>query len=248
MEGSSIASSFSDIVSRPSSYQCTIEELSFICSDVFILKIKPRGENTDFSFIPGQFIGVTNPDWRFLHPVHYFSIASSPKSPYIELCVKIFGEWTKSLSKKKAGEYLEITEPKGKFIFDTKKESVFLAGGVGIVPFMSMLRSIEKSNRHKISILYGSRNLNSIYYKKEIEETCNTLKIKLVHILSDEISGWKGYNGFITEDMIRHEIKNVPGSTFFICGPPVFVTKMEDILSRMSVKNANIKRELLTRI
>lgn len=228
-----------------------IDEINFINNDVFWLKVKPASGGKIFSFQPGQFVSLKDSKSGKAQQGHFFSIASSPdETNYIELCIKIIGFWTRSLARKKPGDEIMLSGPWGKFIWsDQIKKAVFLAGGVGITPFLSMFRHIhEKRLESSILLLYGNRTPDSIIFKNELDFLIKKPFGKIVHILSDVVDDHAGqsYKGFITADIIKKETEPVKKSTFFVCGPPVFVQKMRKTLMGMSVNPANIRQELFT--
>lgn len=218
--------------------------------EAFILKLKPRNSNQIFSFLPGQFAQIKNPKFEKPDECHLFSIASSPDNKdYLEFCIKTYGFWTQALSKLKVEDTLKVKGPFGKFVFDLSLTNiVFLIGGVGITPVMSMLRHIDgKKLEGNFVLLYGNRDEKSIAYKNELEDLSSKIKaLKVVNVLSelDPSSNWKGYKGFITSDLIQKEVNLESKPTFFLCGPPIFIQKMKEALKQLNVSEEKIKIEL----
>lgn len=227
----------------------TIVRVGKETADTFILLAKPvLGEV--FPFSPGQFAGIENPEYPSGQKNHFFSIASSPNDKVrLKFCFKVYGDWTKRLSEKNPGDRLRIAGPFGKFMWhSTVQHAVFLAGGIGITPFVSMLRYIKEANEHpSITLLYGNRTEKDIVYRSFLEETIRHLPGgKIIHILSHltESDIWEGYRGFLTKEILEKEVTFNADPTFFICGPPIFVQLAEDILKQKSVAESKIRREL----
>ncbi|KKQ96545.1 MAG: hypothetical protein A3C27_01820 [Candidatus Levybacteria bacterium RIFCSPHIGHO2_02_FULL_39_36] len=223
-----------------------IIDINFDSEDVFILKVKPlRGRVLNFK--PGQYTRIIIPD----HPKtreHFFSFASSPENKsYLEFCIRIYGNWTKALSQLKKGKIIKISSPMGSFIWKNGiRNAVFIVGGIGISPFMSMLRYIVKKNSiEKITLLYGNRTQQTISYKKELEEISKKITLKIIHIFSEEKEKLyiPAYHGFITKKIIEKEIDFSAKPVIFITGPQVFIEKMLPVLGKIADKE-KIKFEL----
>jgi len=148
-------------------------------------------------------------------------VLSSPiRNDYLEFCIKEYGHWTKELSQIEIGATLYISNPQGSFVWDkTYTNVVFLLGGIGISPIMSMLRFLKDTKQDQsLTLLYGNRTVETIAYKDELE----TLKkyftyYNVVHIFSHlpQDHPWNGYRGFITSDILRTEVNFERKPTFF---------------------------------
>jgi ferredoxin-NADP reductase len=222
------------------------------CEDTFIYRVKPK-EGEEFDFTAGQYVFITNPAYMKPGEAHPFSIASSSaEKNYLEFCIKVYGGWTRTLSKLEPGSELYISPPQGNFLWDeTINRAVFLLGGIGIAPIMSMLRTIQaKGQTPELTILYGNRTPETIAYKDELEALQKTLSLKIVHIFSHvpEDHSWQGYRGFITEDIIRQEGDLSRNPAFFIIGPPVFIGKMLVALDILAIQKDRIKTENISPI
>ena len=219
---------------------------------VFIYQVKPKNKTEVFSFLPGQFAQIKNPSYQASNKAHLFSISSSPNSKdHLQFCVKTYGFWTQALSKLQIGSIFLIKGPFGKFVWDSfLKNAVFLIGGVGVSPIMSMLRFIDEKNQTPIlTLVYGNRMQHSIPFKEELDVL--KLKIpnfKVIHVLSDlkPEDSWNGYKGFITEEILNKEVNFEEKPIFFLCGPPIFVEKMSVLLKSFDVKEDTIKTELFS--
>ena len=201
-----------------------------------------------FSFFPGQFCQIKNPTYLKPEEARCFSIASAPHESHLEFAFKVYGSWTKQLGRARIGDSLHISGPFGKFTWSQDlPNAVFLAGGIGITPFISMLRSIQRSPRKStITLLYGNRTEADIAYRSEIQAMVDTLpQSKVIHILSNTTSGdsWTGYRGFFSKEILLKEIAFDKSPSFFVCGPPPFVTLSEKLLDECNVDRTKVKRE-----
>lgn len=179
----------------------------------------------------------------------FFSICSAPQADYLEFAFKVYGDWTLALSQKQHGSTLLITGPYGTFTWDDSYTyAVFLAGGIGITPFLSMLRHIqEKRLQLSLTLIYGSRTPADIAFRHELETLVQSLpRSKVIHVLSDvtKTDQWDGYCGFISKQLLDEEVVWENSPIFFICGPPPFVSLCQQLLATKGIPQKRIKAEL----
>lgn len=241
-----------DIIKTMGFTEYIISERKPEVPETFLLRVKPKNPEKIFHFKPGQYCHIKNPLYEKPSDIHTFSIASSPGTKnYLEFCIKVYGNWTKTLSQAKTGDILQIEGPFGKFIWNdqTDTHAVFLVGGIGISPIMSMLHSInEKNYTGNFLLIYGNRTQDTIAYQKELEKfTQQIQKFRIVHIFSHLAPSdpWQGYRGFVTADVLQKEVDFSIQPTFFIIGPPIFIDKMNALLKNFSVAKNKIKQELI---
>lgn len=223
-------------------------------SETTIFRLKPVAENKNFPFVSGQYCFLKNPASQTPQEEHPFSIASSPSSTqYLEFCIKESGDWTKEFAKSRVGNPVLVSKPQGSLSLNPLwKQIVFLLGGIGISPVVSMLRFLEHVNtKARITLLYGNRTPETIMYRDELERLQKTLsRLKLVHIFSEipESHPWIGYRGFITKGIVEKEVDLSDEPVFVIIGPPIFIEKMRQLLRELSVPQSKIKTENLTKL
>lgn len=208
--------------------------------DTFTLTLK--SEKT-FLFKAGQFCFLRlNKDK--LYARHPFTISSSPKEDELRFTVKLKGRFTKALSGLKRGEEIIIDGPFGIFtIEDCDKDLVFIAGGVGITPFMSIIKDkIENNKTQNIILLYGSKTKEDVIYKEQLDNIKKDW-FKKVYILSDDssFSETREYEtGHINEEIIEKYVRNINNSLFYICGPELMKNSIGTTLNKLKVKKRNI--------
>jgi ferredoxin-NADP reductase/ferredoxin len=123
----------------------------------------------------------------------------------------------------KVGDILEATEPMGDLYYNRifhGKDLVFIAGGSGITPFISMLRDITERNINvNIWLIFGCLTENDILLKDILDDIqTRRSNIKITYILSEPGDTWKGACGFITKDIIIEEIKTVENKFLYVVG------------------------------
>ena len=181
-----------------------------------------------------------------------YSISSAPGKSYIDLTVRKMAKGFVSdylLKKVRAGDEFESSGPAGSFYYEPLMDSsslVFLAGGSGITPFMSIIRdTVARKLRLKIQLLYGSRKPNDIIFKKELDGiAAKNSNIKVDYVISEPPASWKDATGFLDAKTISKLIGSIKGKTFFICGPAPMYALCEPALKKLGVPLIRIHKEV----
>lgn len=223
-------------------------------------KIQVGADQMDFifhpskklSFIPGQYM-----EWTLQHPHtdsrgnrRYFTIASSPSEDTIRLGVKFYPNGS---SYKKAMQFLSSNTKlmgaslAGDFILpkDASQKLVFIAGGIGITPFRSIIKYlIDTKQKRDIILMYSNKIPSEIMYQDVWGQAQQDLHIKTIYTLTDTTSipqNWNGEVGRITPDMIKKEIPDYNSRIFYLSGPHAMVNAFETVLKSMGVSSSHIK-------
>lgn len=218
-------------------------------TDVMILNIFPI-EGNIFNFRPGQYamLAIFDKNGKVWQS-RPFSICSSPTNRnYLQFAIRIGGEFTKELATLKKGDTIGVSPPQGFFTFNENKmkKTVFLAGGVGITPFMSALRYVsEKRLQNKITLLYSNRTKDSITFLEELKQIQKQNKnINIIFILTDDTpGGWTGEQGRINDRMIKKYCNPFDEKYFLLCGPSSFMESISTLLKQNGVQDEYINRE-----
>ncbi len=198
----------------------------------------------------GQFFFITvKADGKELKK--HFSFSSSPtEKTHIEFTKKLTdSDFSTALKALKPGDWARIDAPYGKFTLEGEHKKIgLLAGGIGITPFKSICQYCTDMHLDtKVTLLYGNRTENDIAFRKELEILQQqNQNLKVVFILSEADSNWKGATGLITADMIKKEIPDYKETTFYTCGPPKMVEIMEKLVTQMGLPEVQLKREYFT--
>jgi ferredoxin-NADP reductase len=188
----------------------------------------PEGVNR-FDFLPGQFHFLTFQRASNL-PVeeHHWTISSSPTTPVL-LCstIKESGDFTASIGKTKPGDTALVDGPFGRFSYTLhpdERELVFIAGGIGITPLMSMPRHLRDTRAERsVTLLYANTNEEDIVFRDELAdiERGGVIPLRVVHVLSKPSDAWQGERGRLDEDKInRLSGPEFTGRAFYVCAPP----------------------------
>lgn len=182
-------------------------------------------------FKPGQFAWLTIWKTPFSDTEHPFSISSSSEHPEeLSFTIKDLGKFTSTIKNMQPGQDVYVDSPHGSFTIDRYPEAknlVFIAGGIGITPIMSMLRSMaDRKDKRPVKLFYNNRDWDSITYREEIEALEKKLDLQIIYTLEKPPQKWIGESGYMTESILQ---KHLPKSWFqenaaiFLCGPQVMM-------------------------
>jgi len=212
---------------HPGNQVLQVTDIEFLSPDTKLFRFISAKPNKPLApFRAGQYIGLVV-DVNGVRTSRAFSLASSPNQlSYYELVVKLKENGFVSpflIENLKVGDVLESTEPLGNLYYNPifhGKNLVFIAGGSGITPFISMLRDISEKNLPlNIWLIFGCLTEKDILFKAELDDfKRRRSNIKLKYILSEPNSDWKGECGFISRDKILNEIGTVANKYFYVVG------------------------------
>lgn len=218
-----------------------------IATDTFLFRFK-RTEK--FDFVPGQYFKVNlqikNPDARGSY--RYFTI-SSPNTNRMQIQITtriIKSSFKKKLYSLKKGEMVSFYGPLGFFIFDTnsEKQKIFLAGGIGITPYHSILTSLDyKKFKTKILLIASFSTYKDVIFYEELKKIeKENPNIQIVYTLTRESRD--GFElGRISEKMIREYSPEFLGSEFFVVGSPAMEEELFNLVKKMRVSEEKIFKE-----
>jgi ferredoxin-NADP reductase len=198
---------------------------------------KPEG----YSFIPGQATEVSVNTPELINEKRPFTFTCLNSEPFLEFTIKIYPSHNgipKTLGKLKPGEELIIRDVWGAISY--KGKGVFIAGGAGITPFISIFRDLSTKNEIPgNTLIFANKTKADIILENELR---NMLGNAFINILSDEKH--KGYfHGMITEDFLKANIVDYDRN-FYICGPPPMIDAVKKQLSNLGVGENSITIEL----
>lgn len=201
-------------------------------------------------FAPGQFAWLSLRASPFAMHEHPFSIASSSERPQrIELSIKALGDFTSSVKDVQPGETAWLDAPYGTFSIDRRPDAdgyVFVAGGIGIAPILSMLRTLaDRGDRRPLFLFYGNRVWERVAFREHLDALAQRLDLRIVHALLQPPEDWRGERGFITEDVL---MRNLPVTRhryeYFLCGPTPMTKRVEEALGALGIPAARVHSEI----
>lgn len=195
--------------------------------DISSFRLKPEQE---IKFIPGQWMYVRlSPELK-----HHFTISASPTENFLQFTTKNTGsDYKKVLWEKKIGDQVEINGSFGSFLLDTNDLSprLFIAGGIGITPFRSMIKFLsDKLIALDYKLIYSVKNKSEAAFKDIITET----------IFESEAQG------HLNDQRIKALVPDWDQRVWWICGPPTMVEAMVTLAQKMGILPEKIKSEEFT--
>ena len=213
------------------------------------LTLTPEGPQ-GMTFKPGQFAWLTLRDSPWHIREHPFSISSSAaRQDHLEFTIKELGDFTRTIKETQVGEIAYLDGPYGVFSVDRYPDApgfVFIAGGVGAAPVISMLRTLaDRHEQRPLRFIYCNNSLQDVIFREELETLKEHLDLQLVHVLKQPPAGWKGESGVITPQLLRNMLA---GETqkfeYFLCGPKPMSDMVQQELRKLQVPMARIHFEL----
>ena len=189
---------------------------------------KPEG----LTFQAGQFLQLfvphENPDDRGIE--RYFTVAASPTEDFLMITTKIVqgsSTFKKALLSSLIGATFEAVEPDGSFVLPEKITTcILIAGGIGITPFLSMLKAMKNENGYKVDFYYCVKNRSEAVFLGAIENVLP--EVRVIPFYSDS-------QGYITSEEIEKLSGGLRDKDIFFCAPPVMMRSLKKQLSAKGV-------------
>jgi predicted ferric reductase len=233
----------------------TVTEVRTEAEDVWTVTMAPPQGVPVYPYIPGQFHFVTFYRNRNL-PVeeHHWTISSSPtEKGHVASTIKALGDFTSTIGETKAGDRAAVHGAFGRFSYvlhPEERDLVFVVGGIGITPVMSMLRHMRDTEDDlSVLLLYANKEENQIVFKNELEdmEAGQFPRLKIVHVISNPKESWNGESGLIDEKKIKRYCgKDLSKKVFYVCGPPPMIEAVIGTLKTMGVPDKRIRLEIFS--
>jgi ferredoxin-NADP reductase len=206
------------------------------------------------SFAPGQYmewtLGLEHPDSRGNR--RYFTLASSPTEETLRLGVKFYpksSSFKQSMLAMDTSSEIVAAQLGGDFVLpeDTKQKCVFIAGGIGITPFRSMIKYLlDKREKRPIVLFYAVKSVSDIVYREVFDRAQRQLGLKVIYAITGRSkipANWDGRVGRITAQMIKDEVPDYKHCIFYLSGPNAMINEFEEALNAMQVKKDHIKKD-----
>jgi ferredoxin-NADP reductase len=207
-----------------------------------------------FAFAAGQNVLMTlidPPENDAQGPSRTFTLASAPHEPDLMIATRMRDSAFKRVLKSAPlGAPVEIDGPNGVMVLheDAARPAVFLAGGIGITPFLSMARHAAHARLpHRIVLFYGNRRPEDAAYLDELRglEERNP-NYRLVAAMSEPEKSarpWRGERGFIDRAMLERHLDDLKAPVYYFAGPPAMAMALQEMLSRAGIAEADMRSE-----
>ncbi len=204
-------------------------------NDNYELILTPQGE--PMKYLPGQFAFIKLEADGILGQSHPFSMSSDPAGKELIFGIKVLGDYTRALEDVQPGTLVKVDGPYGTFSnkIVKNKRQVWIAGGIGITPFMAMAKALDSSQ--DVDLYYSAKNHKEAIYMEELSRLSKTKKnLRIIPFMEDE-------KGFVNAELIFEMSKELDDANFMICGPMMMMKSLRSQLRDKGVANKNINTE-----
>ena len=221
------------------SYMYQVSEIKK-SSDVFKIKLAPQ--NKKMLYRPGQYVYLSLIKSDISKEIHPFTITSHPNESELAFAVKIFGDYTKTLNKLKVGDIARVWGPYGNFaerFLSSDKDAIFIGGGIGIAPFMSMIKEVIKKpmDDRRVNIFYCTKYKCEACFDEDFNKDAEkSPTISYLNKCSRE-------EGRLTSEEIVEKVRDIKNTLVFICGPSRMIIPLENDLIAQGFPRDNIVSE-----
>ena len=231
---------FSYLVSKSFKQSMVLKEKKQLTKDVIAFKFEPSRK---FQYKAGQYLEWTlphkAPDSRGVR--RFFTISSSPTEDFIMLTSKFYDKlstFKQALHKMELGQEIVVSDLAGEFTLpeNGSKRLVFIAGGIGVTPFRSMVKwLVDKGEKRDVVFLYSNKTDKDIVFK-DLFESAKEFGVRTVYVNTDK-------DGYIDEKLIKKEVEDFKERTFYISGPEPMVEAFEKMIAAIGVPKNQTERD-----
>jgi ferredoxin-NADP reductase len=233
------------------SYQCKLSNRVEVAEGTMAFYFEKPSR---FDFKPGQSADLTlsnPPETDSEGDTRTFSIASPPFEKRLMFASRMRDTAFKgSLKKVPLGTQVKIDPPMGSFMLhkNSAKAAVLMAGGIGITPFLSIVRQADHDRLpHKLHLFYSNRRPEDAAFLdvlQMLEKTNPNFQLVCTMTeMSKSKKEWEGETGLINQEMLSRHLTNLQGPIYYIAGPPVMVAGLRKMLVAAKVDEDDIRAE-----
>lgn len=232
-----------------------VTDVCRIAEKVWNITLAPPEGRQVLDYIPGQFQFVTfHRDRGLPEEEHHWTISSSPtERGSVSMTIKELGDFTATIGKTRPGDTATVQAPFGRFSYllhPDEDDLVFIAGGIGITPLMSMLRHMrDTSATLPVLLIYANRDRASTVFYDELTEIEHGghPKLRVIHVLSNPGTEWEGETGRIDRELLERLCeRRFAGRAFYVCGPSGLLRIVVDALACSNVPARRIHTEIFS--
>lgn len=229
-------------------YYFTFIKKEQIAHNIYQFHFKPEEA---VNYIAGQYM-----EFHLPHPhadsrgeKRHFTLVSSPSEPDIKIATKITStssSFKKALLTLRENTRIRVNELEGDFILpdDKTKKLLFIAGGIGITPYRSMIKYLlDTQQKRDIILLYAAQTSTDVIFKNELDDAKSN-GVQTFYYLQEQLpTAWNGRVGFITPEIIKSNVPDYLNRMVYVSGPEKMVEAFETMLLAMGIKDKNFKRD-----
>jgi predicted ferric reductase len=189
----------------------------------------------------GQFVFVSFESSLVSFEAHPFSVSSGGDEVVLRVAIKALGDYTKKLLALETGKRALVEGPFGRFFYEyeSTRDKVWVAGGIGITPFLSMARTLSrtKTDTFKVYLFYCTKNVGELCFIDELN------KIALEHDWLTIIPYCADTKGFLTGQKVAELANGVIDKDLYVCGPPMLMQSLRKQFLRLGASRKSIHLE-----
>lgn len=216
-------------------YHYAVSDVKPLQDNVIEITLTP--ENKQMKFTPGQFVFLSFHGEGITNETHPFSVSSANTQNQLQISVKAEGDFTSKLKNLKPGMKASLEGAFGKFSYQHShgKKQIWIAGGIGITPFLSMAKTL--GDDFHIDCFYSVRSEAEAVYLQELQQIATThTNFRITPCFSKS-------QGRLTAESIQKISGELSGKDIFICGPPPMMQSLKKQLLLLHVPKKNIHTE-----
>jgi predicted ferric reductase len=206
------------------------------------LTLSPRGES--FTHLPGQFAFFSFTNSKIVSDEsHPFTISSYKENGEINVSAKSLGDFTSLLSSENIGDEVSVEGPFGEFSYGyAKRAQVWVAGGIGVTPFVSFVEHALTSDHfpYDIDFFYSVQTEKDLAYHELFLRAAKAFSSFRYHPMPTD------RDGYVTGDSLAQKVNGVMLRDIFICGPPMMINAVSSSLISLGIKRSSIHSELFS--
>ena len=171
-----------------------------------------------------------------------FTIASAPHEPELMIATRMRDSaFKRALAELPIGGKLQMDGPAGLMVLheDEKRPAVFLAGGIGITPFLAMARDVQARRLgHRITLIYSNRRPQDAAFLAELEH----MHLRTVATMTDA-PDWKGEKRMISRELLAEHVPDLLAPVYYFAGPPGMTMAVQGMLGEIGVTEDDMRSE-----
>ena len=231
------------------STEFVIREVRAESPTISTVVLAPRGAEGSWRFVPGQFawLRMAQSPTAEEHP---FTISSSARDEYTSFTVRHAGDFTRTLTALPPGTPVWVDGPHGAFSGDIGRCSgfVLIAGGVGITPMMSMLRTAaDRGDRRPYRLVVVASRPEDLLFREELGFLRTSLDLVVTEVMRRPTDDWEGHYGdlgFGLLSLVLGSTEQPESVDFFLCGPPAMIHDSLEVIDALDVDPGRVHTEL----
>lgn len=224
-----------------------VDEVTEVAAETWDVVLRPI-DHDGLRFGAGQFAWVRFADSPFGLREHPFSFSSAQDDDRIRFTIKSLGDDTAEIGSLDPGTRAFVDGPFGAFQLDRYPADrlLLVAGGVGIAPILSILRTMAASgDRRPVELLVANDHEHDIIHRQQLDELAEALDLRIVHVLAEPSDDWDGERGYVDAELLRRQAVDGPGRLqCFVCGPPPMMDATIEALRTLGVPANAIHQEV----